>query len=221
MTHAIDPSQRLRVTEIFTSVQGESTVAGTPCVFIRLTGCNLRCSWCDTTYSFQGGGWQTIGELLAAVAATGQRLVEVTGGEPLLQAGCVDLLQALVDQGYDVMLETSGSLSIAKVPAAVRVILDLKPPGSGEVARNLWENLPLLQPHHELKFVLADRVDYEWMRDVIRDHELVGRVPLLVSPVWETLPPRELVAWILADRLPVRLNLQLHKVIWDPATTGV
>lgn len=221
MTHAIDPSQRLRVTEIFTSVQGESTVAGTPCVFIRLTGCNLRCSWCDTTYAFHGGAWQTIGELLAAVAATGQRLVEVTGGEPLLQAGCVDLLQALLDEGYDVMLETSGSLSIAKVPAAVRVVLDLKPPGSGEEARNLLENLPLLQPHHELKFVLADRVDYEWMRDVIRDHALVGRLPLLVSPVWETLPPRELVEWILADRLPVRLNLQLHKVIWDPATTGV
>jgi len=212
---------RLTITEIFHSIQGEGTQVGRPCVFIRLTGCPLRCVWCDTAYAFVGGTAQTLPEVLAAVAAYDCPLVEVTGGEPLAQPGCVPLLEALVAQGYEVMLETAGSHDLAPVDPRVRRIMDLKAPGSGESDRNRWANLALLTPHDEVKFVLADRADYDWARAVVREHALTDRCPVLFAPVHDTLPLRDLAEWILADRLPVRFQRQLHKEIWDPAMRGV
>jgi 7-carboxy-7-deazaguanine synthase len=204
----------LIINEIFHSLQGESTRVGLPTVFIRLTGCPLRCTWCDTEHAFSGGERRNVPEILAQVAAFGTRVVCVTGGEPLAQKSCLPLLSALCDAGYDVSLETSGALDISGVDPRVSRIVDLKAPGSGEAARNRWENLPFLTSRDELKFVLADRADYEWAKGVVAEHALDKRCPLLFSPVQGALPPTDLAAWILADRLPVRFQLQLHKVLW-------
>jgi 7-carboxy-7-deazaguanine synthase len=213
--------RRLRMSELYVSVQGESTHVGKPCVFVRLTGCNLRCTWCDSTFTFTGGDWRDLDEVVAEVAALGVHTVEVTGGEPLLQPNVNTLMARLLEAGHEVLLETSGSLSIAPVPPGVHIILDLKPPGSGEVDKNLWSNLDLLQPHHEVKAVLTDRSDYEWARDIVRAHGLTRRCTVLFSPVWGQLAPQDLVRWILDDRLDVRFQLQLHKVVWEPDARGV
>lgn len=218
---ASERPERLRITEIYPSIQGESTHAGKPCVFVRLTGCNLRCTWCDSAFTFTGGQWRMLSEVVDEASSHGIRTVEVTGGEPLLQPAAIPLMQRLLDRGHEVLLETSGSLSIERVPEAVHVILDLKPPDSGEVERNLWENLALLRPHHEVKFVIASRRDYEWARDVLRQHQLAERCTVLISPAWGLVPLADVAAWIVEDKLPVRFQVQLHKVVWDPAARGV
>ena len=212
---------RLKIYEIFYSIQGESTFAGRPCVLVRLTGCQMRCSWCDTEYAFHGGAWMGLDEVMEKVAAFGCPLVEVTGGEPLLQPGCLPLLTALCDAGYEVLLETGGGLEIAPVDPRVRRILDIKCPASGESTNNRWENLADLRATDEIKFVVADRADYDWAKGVIAERSLAGVCPIHFSPVWETCPPAELAAWILADRLPVRLTLQQHKILWGKDTRGV
>lgn len=204
----------LRVTEIFHSLQGETRRVGLPTVFVRLTGCPLRCRWCDTPYSFQGGETLELGELVARVAAFDTPTVCVTGGEPLAQKSCLPLLSALCDAGYDVSLETSGAYAIDAVDSRVSRILDVKAPGSGEMARNRWENLEALCAHDEVKFVLADRADYDWACEILQRHALAARCPVLFSPVAQALPPAQLADWILADRLPVRMQIQLHKVLW-------
>ena len=208
------PEQRLRISEIFHSLQGEADAVGWPTVFVRLTGCPLRCVWCDTEYAFHGGAWQTIGEILATVAGYGVRHVCVTGGEPLAQKRCTALLAQLCDAGYEVSLETSGALDVAAVDARVRKVVDLKAPGSGETARNLWTNLAHLSARDQVKIVIADRTDYEWARARVAEHDLAARCQVLFSPVYAKLAPRELAEWILADRLPVRFQLQLHKSLW-------
>jgi 7-carboxy-7-deazaguanine synthase len=218
---ALMPDPRLKIYEIFYSIQGESTFAGRPCVLVRLTGCQMRCSWCDTEYAFHGGEWRTLPEVLATVAGFGCPLVEVTGGEPLLQPACLPLLMALCDAGYEVLLETGGGLDISPVDRRVRRILDIKCPASGEAANNRWENLADLRATDEIKFVVAGREDYEWAKGVIANRSLAGVCPLHFSPVWESMPPAELAAWILADRLPVRLTLQQHKILWGATTRGV
>lgn len=207
----------LRVTEVFLSLQGETSRAGLPTVFVRLTGCPLRCRWCDTPYSFQGGESAILPALLARIADYGVSTVCVTGGEPLAQKHSLALLTALADAGYSVSLETSGALDIAGVDPRVSRIVDIKPPGSGEVDRNRWENLALLTPHDEIKFVLAGRADYEWARDVLREEALDRRCPVLFAPVQGELAPEQLAAWILQDRLPVRMQVQLHKILWGNA----
>lgn len=207
-------SLTLRVSEIFFSLQGESSRVGLPTVFIRLTGCPLRCVWCDTGHAFTGGQSMTIGDVVAAAGNSGTRTACVTGGEPLAQKHCLPLLTALCDAGFDVSLETSGALDIAGVDPRVSRIVDLKAPGSGEAAKNLAGNLALLTARDELKIVLADRGDYEWARQRIRDEHLADRSPVLLSPVQGQLDPAELAEWILADRLPVRFQLQLHKILW-------
>lgn len=204
----------LRITEIFLSLQGETSRVGLPTVFVRLSGCPLRCRWCDTPYSFQGGETLALGEVMARVAAYGTPTVCVTGGEPLAQKNCLALLAALCDAGYSVSLETSGALDIAGVDARVARIVDIKAPGSGEVARNRWQNLEHLTGRDEVKFVLADRADYEWARTTLRAHALETRCPVLFSPVAGELAPAQLAEWILADRLPVRMQVQLHKILW-------
>ncbi len=204
----------LRLTEVFLSLQGETSRSGLPTVFVRLTGCPLRCRWCDTTYSFQGGETVTLTSLLARVADYGVPTVCVTGGEPLAQKSCLPLLTALCDAGYSVSLETSGALDVGQVDSRVSRIVDLKPPESGEAARNCWENIAHLTPRDEIKFVLASRADYEWAREVIRAQKLAEVCPILFSPVQGELPPARLAEWILADRLPVRMQVQLHKILW-------
>lgn len=208
------PEQRLRISEIFHSLQGEADAVGWPTVFVRLTGCPLRCVWCDTEYAFHGGAWQTIGEILATVAGYNVHHVCVTGGEPLAQKRCTALLAQLCDAGYEVSLETSGALDVAAVDARVRKVVDLKAPGSGETARNLWTNLAHLTARDQVKIVIADRTDYEWARARVAEHDLAARCQVLFSPVYAKLAPRELAEWILADRLPVRFQLQLHKSLW-------
>ncbi len=210
-------SKRLRVSEIFASLQGESTTVGVPTVFVRLTGCPLRCHWCDTTYAFRGGERLTIDEILARVSDLGLPEVCVTGGEPLAQPACRDLLTALADAGHRVSLETSGALSIAGLDPRVRCVMDLKAPGSGEADKNLWDNLDHLRPHDEVKFVLAGRADYDWAKDVLERHGLARRATVLFSPVTGELAPSTLADWIVADRLPVRFQLQLHKILWGDA----
>ncbi|HLK86674.1 MAG TPA: radical SAM protein [Candidatus Binataceae bacterium] len=213
---------RLRVNEIFFSIQGESTWAGRPCAFVRLTGCDLRCVWCDTEYAFHEGRTMTVEEAAARLFGYGCDLVEVTGGEPLLQPGVHRLIARLLDAGMTVLVETSGASDVSRLdPRAVKV-MDLKCPGSGESARNRWSNLEHLTPRDEVKFVLADRADYEWARDVIRHHALAARVnAILLSCAFGRLAPAALAAWILEDRLPVRMQLQMHKHIWAPDSRGV
>jgi len=212
----------LTINEIFYSVQGESSYAGRPCVFVRLTACDLRCSWCDTPYAFHEGKKQPIGAVLAEVERYDCPLVEVTGGEPLLQDEGYPLMEELLRRGRTVLLETGGHRSTARVPEPVVIILDVKCPGSGEAAKNDWSNLDRLRPHDEVKFVIKDRSDYEYARDVVAKHDLARRAAAVhLSPVHGVMNLRELSEWILADRLPVRLQLQVHKYIWDPATRGV
>ncbi len=212
----------LVVHEIYASIQGESTFAGLPCGFVRLTGCNLRCSWCDTAAAFYGGSRMARRDVLDRALALGTRLVELTGGEPLLQPGALPLLAELCDAGRTVLLETSGEASVAGVDPRVHKIMDLKAPGSGESHRNRWANLEHLTARDELKFVLADRADYEWMRGEIRARSLDARAgALLASTVWGRLAPRSLVEWVLEDALPVRVQVQLHKVIWGAESAGV
>lgn len=208
-------TDRLKITEIFLSLQGEAATAGWPTVFVRLTGCPLRCQYCDTAYAFHGGEWWNIEDILAEVARHGVRHVCVTGGEPLSQKRCLLLLRALCDAGYDVSLETSGALDIAEVDGRVSRVLDIKTPASAEVARNRWENLPLLTARDQIKFVLCGRDDYEWARDVVVTHRLDQRCDVLFSPSKSELAPRDLADWIVADRLPVRFQMQLHKLLWN------
>lgn len=207
-------SLRLKITEVFLSLQGESSRVGWPTVFVRLTGCPLRCQYCDTAYAFHGGAWHTVEALLQRVAEFGVRHVCVTGGEPLAQKNCVPLLAALCDVGYSVSLETSGAIDIATVDARVSRIVDLKTPDSGEVARNRWENLPLLTRHDELKFVICSRGDYEWAKAQLASHALPDRCQVLFSPSHQQVPARQLADWIVEDRLPVRMQVQLHKQLW-------
>jgi 7-carboxy-7-deazaguanine synthase len=217
----------LRITEIFHSVQGESTWAGQPCTFVRLTGCPLRCTWCDTAYAFHGGERITLDAIVDRVKEIGTPLVEVTGGEPLAHPNAFVLVRQLLDAGFTVLVETSGAFDIEPVDQRAHVIMDLKCPGSGEVARNRWENLDHLTGNDEIKFVVSDRVDYEWMVEVIRSRGLDERMKagslraLLVSPVWQSMDLQQLAEWVLADRLPVRYQIQLHKIIWGPAVQGV
>jgi len=213
----------VRVTEIFHSIQGESSFAGRPCVFVRTTGCNLRCVWCDTEYSFHGGRDMEIDEILSEIDRIGHgcRLVELTGGEPLLQKDIGDLAAVLLDRGYTVLCETSGSVPVDRVPADVVKIVDFKCPGSGEAESNDWSNLERLDPtRDELKFVIADRADYEWAKAQL-EHRGLARFVVHFSPEFEGMDRRALAEWILADGLPVRLQLQLHKFVWDPAMRGV
>jgi 7-carboxy-7-deazaguanine synthase len=224
---APSPEPFLRITEIFHSVQGESTWAGLPCTFVRLTGCPLRCVWCDTAYAFSGGERMTLDAIVAEVEAVGTPLVEVTGGEPLAHKGAFELVRRLLDGGHTVLVETSGAFDVAPLDARAHKIMDLKCPGSGESERNLWSNLDHLTPRDEVKFVVADRADYEWARDVIRDRGLDARVrrgelrALLVSPVWNAVDLEALASWLLEDRLPARFQIQLHKLIWGAERTGV
>jgi 7-carboxy-7-deazaguanine synthase len=210
----------LRITEIFHSIQGESSHAGRPCVFVRLTGCNLRCRWCDSVYTFTGGEKWSLDDVVARVQAYGCRLVEITGGEPLAQAEALPLIARLLDDGYEVLIETSGSIDVTPVDRRAKLILDIKCPGSGEAAKNRWANLDDLRPHDELKFVVADRTDYEWARALIVERRL-DRWTILFSPVWGELAMKPLAEWILADRLPARLQTQLHKHIWGADVHGV
>lgn len=210
-----EPPVELRVTEIFHSLQGEARTLGRPTVFIRLTGCPQRCSWCDTAYAFQGGKRQSLDDILQQVRAFNTRCVTVTGGEPLAQMESLALMTRLCDADYEVSLETGGSLDIGPVDPRVSVVMDIKPPGSGEMHNNRMENIPLLQPHHQVKFVVADRTDYEWARLQTDLHQLSSRVSdVLFSPVWGQLEPASLAQWILDDQLPVRFQLQLHKILW-------
>ncbi|MCX7627159.1 MAG: 7-carboxy-7-deazaguanine synthase QueE [Methylophilaceae bacterium] len=204
----------LKVHEIFYSLQGETSRSGLPTAFVRLTGCPLRCSYCDTAYAFQGGNTLSLDEILRRVAATGAHYVTVTGGEPLAQKDCLPLLTLLCDAGHDVSLETGGSLDITGVDPRVSVILDIKTPDSGEMSKNLWRNLEYLKPTDEVKFVLCGREDYEWARRILTEYHLDEQCPVLFSPVYGRLDPRVLAEWILADRLPVRFQLQLHKILW-------
>ncbi|MFB9068516.1 7-carboxy-7-deazaguanine synthase QueE [Pseudofulvimonas gallinarii] len=210
-------AERLRITEIFHSLQGEADAVGWRTVFVRLTGCPLRCTWCDTTYSFHGGEWRDLDGILAEVASYDARHVCVTGGEPLAQKRCLLLLQRLCDAGYEVSLETSGALDVAAVDPRVRKVVDFKAPASGEQSRNLWANVEHLLPHDQVKFVLANRDDYDWAVDCLRAQALAERCQVLFSPVQGQLAPAALAEWILADRLPVRFQMQLHKLLWGDA----
>jgi 7-carboxy-7-deazaguanine synthase len=211
----------LKINEIYLSVQGESTWTGLPCVFVRLTGCSLRCSWCDTAYAFHEGSDNDLDKILAAVDSYGIRLVEITGGEPLEQEGVYPLMEALLAKGYQVLLETSGAVDVGRVPQTVVKIVDVKCPGSGEEARNLWSNFEKLTPHQdEIKFVIKDREDYDYAKEILQKHRLVGKFTLLFSSAFEHLKPSDLAEWITADRLPVRFQLQLHKYVWPADTKG-
>jgi len=209
-----DGVMRLRVTEIFLSLQGESSYVGWPTVFVRLTGCPLRCHYCDTTYAFHGGRPMSLEQVLETVDAFKVRHVCVTGGEPLAQKTCPDLLQQLCERGYVVSLETSGALDIGGLDHRVSRVVDIKTPGSGEVGRNRWGNIELLMPHDQVKFVLCDRADYDWARRILDEYRLSQQCEVLFSPVYQQMVPRELADWILEDRLPVRMQLQLHKLLW-------
>ena len=212
----------LTVNEIFHSIQGESTRAGDRCVFVRLTACDLRCSWCDTPYAFHEGRKMSVDDVMSAVEAYGCPLVEITGGEPLLQEGVYDLMDRLLADGHTVLLETGGHRPIDRVPAQVVKIVDVKCPGSGEADKNHWANLERLAPHDEVKFVVLDRADYEFARNVVTRTQLPSRAAaILFSPVHGVLDPKTLSEWVIADRLPVRVQLQLHKLIWSPTTRGV
>jgi 7-carboxy-7-deazaguanine synthase len=212
----------LTVNEIFFSIQGESTYAGEPCVFVRLTACDLRCAWCDTTYAFSEGTKRSVDDVMAEVARYGCRLVEVTGGEPLLQEDVYALMERLVADGYQVLLETGGHRDVSRVPPQVVKVLDLKCPGSGEAGKTDWRNLERLGPSDQVKFVVRDHADYEYARQVVVRYQLTGRVAaVLFSPVHGVLDPRALAEWVLADRVPARVQLQIHKYIWGATTRGV
>lgn len=212
----------LTVNEIYASVQGESTFAGEPCTFVRLTACDLRCRWCDSPYAFHEGHKTPVDDVLAAVREIGLRLVEITGGEPLLQPAAIPLMQRLLDEGYTVLLETGGHRPIDQVPAPVHRIVDVKCPDSGEASKMHWPNLDGLRPTDEVKFVIASRGDYEYAKGVVARHDLAGRCRAVqFSPAFNELPPADLAGWIIEDRLPVRLQLQQHKYIWDPLARRV
>jgi len=204
----------LRIFEIFHSLQGESSRVGLPTVFVRLTGCPLRCGYCDTEYAFHGGSTQSFEEILANVASYQAQYVCVTGGEPLAQKGCYALLKMLCDAGYQVSIETSGAMDISQVDQRVSVIMDIKTPGSGEENKNLWSNISALEAKDEVKFVLVDRADYDWAKQILAQYDLTQKCPVLFSPVYKTLPPADLATWVLEDRLPVRMQVQLHKILW-------
>lgn len=217
-----DPEEiSLSINEIFVSIQGESTWAGLPCVFLRTTGCPLRCRWCDTEYAFYEGERRALAELVDEACRHDVELVEITGGEPLAQPGVPALAEALLQRGRTVLVETSGALDISVLPAGVHRIVDLKCPGSGECDRNDLDNIDRLRAGDEIKFVIADRLDYEWAARLVREHRLAERVPVLFSPVWGELEPPRLADWLLADSLPVRLQLQLHKLLWPDVERGV
>ena len=207
-------ADRLRITEVFLSLQGESTRMGLPCAMVRLTGCNLRCVWCDTAYAFEGGETVGIDEVVQRVDAFGVRRVEITGGEPLLQKGAPVLARRLLDHGYEVLCETSGERNIDLMPPGVRRIVDVKCPGSKESERNDWANIDRLRVGDEVKFVVADRGDFNWAVDVVRTHQLTERVPVHISPVWQAVPPADVAAWIIDSKLDLRLSLQQHKLLW-------
>lgn len=211
---ATEKSPRLRITEVFLSLQGESTLVGWPTVFVRLTGCPLRCQYCDTAYAFHGGEWRTLEQVLEQVAAYGVRHVCVTGGEPLAQKSCLPLLGALCDAGYVVSLETSGAIDVSAVDPRVIRVVDIKTPGSGEAARNRWDNLALLKEQDQIKFVLCSREDYDWAKAILAQHGLPARCTVLFSPSHGQVDATALADWIVADRLPVRMQLQLHKILW-------
>jgi len=217
----IEAATTIEINEIFVSIQGESTRAGRPCVFLRTTGCPLRCSWCDTEYAFHEGVTWTVRDLVEEACRHGIPLVEITGGEPLAQPAVAELARLLLARGLTVLVETSGSHDISVLPRGVGRIMDLKCPGSGEVTRNDYENIARLREGDEVKFVLADRDDYEWARDRVAEYDLVGRVPVLFSPVRDRLQPGDLAAWILEDKLDVTLQLQLHKLLWPGLERGV
>jgi 7-carboxy-7-deazaguanine synthase len=204
----------LRIFEIFHSLQGESSRVGLPTVFVRLTGCPLRCGYCDTEYAFHGGATQSFEEILATVASYQAQYVCVTGGEPLAQKGCHELLRMLCDADYKVSIETSGAMDISQVDQRVSVIMDIKTPGSGEESKNLWSNIAALSAKDEVKFVLVDRDDYDWAKQVLAQYDLTQKSPVLFSPVYKTLPPEDLAAWVLQDHLQVRMQVQLHKILW-------
>jgi 7-carboxy-7-deazaguanine synthase len=209
---------RLRISELFLSLQGESRTVGWPTTFVRLTGCPLRCGYCDTDYAFQGGEWMSLETIVERVRGFGASRVCVTGGEPLAQRPCIGLLSRLCDEGYEVSLETSGALDISAVDRRVSRVMDIKTPGSGEAARNRWENLAELTANDQIKFVITDRADYEWSRQVVRERALAERAEVLFSPVAGRIEPRQLAEWMLEDRLPVRFQLQLHKLLWGGET---
>jgi len=205
---------KLRITEIFYSLQGETKTVGLPTVFIRLTGCPLRCGYCDTVYAFQGGQWMELEQIMATVASFQPRYITVTGGEPLAQKACLELLSLLCDANYFVSLETSGALDVSKVDPRVMKVVDIKTPGSGEVSRNLYQNLQFITPHDQLKFVICDRKDYEWARAQLWEQQLANKCEVLFSPSHQQLGATELANWILEDKLAVRMQLQLHKILW-------
>ena len=210
----------IRVTEIFHSIQGESSHAGRPCAFVRLTGCNLRCRWCDSEYTFTGGERMEIDDILTQVKGYGSKLVEITGGEPLAQSESLDLIRRFCDEGFEVLIETSGSIDIEPVDRRATIILDIKCPGSGEVEKNRWENLQHLKPKDEIKFVIADRADYDWAKKIISERGL-NRWTVLLSPVWGEMDLKSLAEWMLADGVSARLQTQLHKHIWGAEARGV
>jgi 7-carboxy-7-deazaguanine synthase len=220
-------AETLRVTEIFHSIQGESTWAGLPCTFVRLTGCPLRCVWCDTEYAFHGGEKMSLDSIVEEVRSIGASLVEITGGEPLIHPGAFTLATRLLDAGFTVLVETSGAIDVSPLDPRAHRIMDLKCPGSGESSKNLWSNLDHLTDRDELKFVIRDRADYEWARDVVNERGLGRRLAdgtlraILFSPVWGDLAPVDLAEWVLEDGLPVRFQLQLHKLVWGPDVAGV
>ena len=218
---SIPIDERVRIIEIYTSVQGESTWAGMPCIFVRLAGCNLRCTWCDSEFTFTGGEHRSIDDIVGAVLDIGVPLVEVTGGEPLAQRQVTPLIQKLLDHKLTVLVETSGSIDIRAIPEGAHAIMDIKPPDSGESEANLWENLDHLRPGDEVKFVLASRGDYEWSREIVRKHRLTDSVEVLFSTAYGILEPSKVSEWLCEDGLNVRLQLQMHKYIWPPDERGV
>lgn len=218
---AIPRDRRVLISEVYLSIQGESTHVGKPCVFVRLNRCPLRCTWCDSEFTFQGGEPADIEDVAQQAHAFGVHTVELTGGEPLIWPAAIPLMQRLLDLGHEVLLETSGALPIEAVPEAVHVIMDLKAPDSGEERRNRWANLEHLRPHHEVKVVIASRRDFDWAVEQVRDRGITDRCEVLFSPAWGHVTPLELTEWVLASGLQIRMQVQLHKVVWDPDARGV